>query len=207
MKDYKNGKIYVIRNHVNDLIYVGSTIQGLAERMGGHRATLKQNKILSTKIYKAFYEIGIEHFYIELIEDCPCETREQLLRREGYYIREYDSFKNGYNGLIAGQTVKEYREANKKIIAEKFKIYHANNKEKIVGKQKIYYDNNKERIYKHIKEWYEVNKHVILEKGKVKYTCNICNCEFRIDGKSEHERSKKHIDNIKKLKRVNKKIE
>ena len=38
---YKNGKIYCIRNSVDDDIYVGSTTQPLCKRMAMHRITLK----------------------------------------------------------------------------------------------------------------------------------------------------------------------
>ena len=41
-KDYKNGKIYCIRNNINDDIYVGSTTQPLSKRMALHRQDAKK---------------------------------------------------------------------------------------------------------------------------------------------------------------------
>ena len=32
-------------------------------------------------------QLGVEHFYIELVEDCPCDRNEELLKREGEIIR------------------------------------------------------------------------------------------------------------------------
>ena len=43
---YKNGKIYCIRNTIDDDIYVGSTTQLLCKRMAGHRNNMKFNKIV-----------------------------------------------------------------------------------------------------------------------------------------------------------------
>jgi hypothetical protein len=57
-KDYQNGKIYCIRSHKTDLIYVGSTCQPLSKRLGKHRdyykAYLKtgKSKEYSYKIYE-----------------------------------------------------------------------------------------------------------------------------------------------------------
>ena len=108
-KDYNNGKIYCIRNNITDDIYVGSTTQPLSKRMAKHR----QNATYINTNHRIFYskvnEIGVENFYIELIENCPCESLEQLRKREGHYIRKMATL----NQQIAGRTQKEYQEANK----------------------------------------------------------------------------------------------
>lgn len=41
MIDYANGKIYIIHNKENDLKYVGSTCQSLANRFSDHKKDLK----------------------------------------------------------------------------------------------------------------------------------------------------------------------
>ena len=38
---YRKGKIYCIRNHINDDIYIGSTKQTLSKRMSKHRSDCK----------------------------------------------------------------------------------------------------------------------------------------------------------------------
>jgi group I intron endonuclease len=83
--DYKSGKIYCIRNDINEEIYVGSTTQSLSQRMAKHRFDSKKR---THKVYKLMNTIGIEHFYIELIEEHPCDSKEQLTKREGEVIRE-----------------------------------------------------------------------------------------------------------------------
>ena len=67
-------------------------------------------------------EHGVEHFYIELIEEHPCENGEQLRKREGHYIREIGTL----NKKIDGRTKKEYLEENRERIRARVNEYRAN---------------------------------------------------------------------------------
>ena len=60
-KDYKNGKIYCIRNTIDDDIYVGSTTQPLSERMVKHRCSANTCPH-KQKITTHMYELGVEDF-------------------------------------------------------------------------------------------------------------------------------------------------
>ena len=71
---YSTGKIYCIRNKINDDVYVGSTTISLAKRMAKHRWSCKNQP--HRKLYELMGELGIDNFYIELIEDCPCDNKE-----------------------------------------------------------------------------------------------------------------------------------
>ncbi len=106
MPDYSKGQIYIIRNHVDDRVYIGSTIMTLARRMSNHRFEARRNKPF--KIYQAFNNLGVENFYIEKLEEFPCSDLQALVSREGHYIRLYDSVNNGLNGKIAGRTENEW---------------------------------------------------------------------------------------------------
>ena len=86
MPDYSKAKIYKILNDVDDDVYVGSTCQPLSVRMAGHRCYSGTSPL---KLYHKMRDIGVHHFYIELIEETPCENKEQLRAREGEYIRKY----------------------------------------------------------------------------------------------------------------------
>ena len=101
-KDYQNGKIYTIRNHIDDEVYVGSTCQQLSKRMAMHRNAMKHEVSCKRKVYKHMNEIGIENFYIELYEHYPCNSCEELAKREGEIIRLIGTL----NHRIAGQTRK-----------------------------------------------------------------------------------------------------
>ena len=73
MPNYQNGKIYSIRSYLRpDLVYIGSTVQSLAVRFGGHKS--KSNTCSSKEI------VALGDAYIELIEEYPCENRIQLAK-------------------------------------------------------------------------------------------------------------------------------
>ena len=128
MKDYSRGKIYTIRSKIDPaLIYVGSTIQPLAKRWGCHKATslTKMNRLLYKTINGEW-----DNFYIELHELSPCNSKEELCKREGQIIREIATL----NGRIAGRTKKDWLDDNK----EYYKIYYLNNEDKLKSYQKAY---------------------------------------------------------------------
>ena len=84
---YANGKIYKITDIGYNKCYIGSSIQPLCKRMVEHRAKFKQfrsGKIRVITSFGLFEEYGVENCKIELIEEFPCDTKEQLLQREGY---------------------------------------------------------------------------------------------------------------------------
>jgi len=103
--NYQNGRIYQILNHINDDIYVGSTTQSLSKRFSWHKGDSTKEKKQNYKLYRAMKEIGSENFYIELIENYPCNTKEELIAREQYYIRERGTL----NSLIPGRNLAEYK--------------------------------------------------------------------------------------------------
>jgi len=101
MPDYSKGKIYTIRCLNDPHVYVGSTIQSLAVRMGGHRIAYEKNNVLglNKEIVK-----NITEWKIELHELFPCNTNQELHHREGQIIREIGTL----NKQIAGRTAKEW---------------------------------------------------------------------------------------------------
>lgn len=163
--NYKNGKIYVIRNHINDKVYVGSTTQALSKRFSKHKGDHKSKKTYEYPIYKAMREIGVENFYIELVENYPCKNIDQLNAREGYHIRQYDSFKNGYNGKIEGRTDQECK-----------KEWYQRNRETIILKTRQYRTDNKDKINE------QRNQKIVCECGSVSTKRNLL----------RHKKSPKH---------------
>ena len=151
MPDYQNGKIYSIRSHQTDKIYIGSTTQPLAQRMAIHIYSYKTgNNLCSSKEILQY-----EDAYIELIEDYPCDTKEQLNRREGEVIRNTT---NCTNKCIAGRTMTEYRQDNKEKLNESKKKWNEENKERVAEHNKKYNEKNKERRAQYYREYYEKRK-------------------------------------------------
>lgn len=168
---YNRGKIYAIRSHQTDMVYIGSTCQRLSQRLSEHRRHYKYWKNGKRNNVTSFEIIKYPDCYIELVEDYKCESKMELDRKEGEIIRETE---NCVNKRVAGRTNKQYYEDNKEEILEYKKQHYENNKEEL----KQYYQDNKEKIEKRM--------------GK-KYTCE-CGSEIRTDSKARHEKTKKHKD-------------
>ena len=82
MPNYQEGKIYQIYITNNNDIYVGSTTQKLCERMRSHRACVNTEAKQHYPLYKLFSEYGVDTFYIELLEKCPCHVIEELRKKK-----------------------------------------------------------------------------------------------------------------------------
>ena len=93
MPDYSNSKIYKIVNTVDEEVYIGSTTQFyLSQRMTTHRD--RANNLHPERLYKHMSKIGVEHFYIDLLEEYPCQTKDQLLKKnENAYLNLVHSTK------------------------------------------------------------------------------------------------------------------
>ena len=172
MPDYSSGKIYMVYPKVEDPdegdVYYGSTVDTLARRMNGHRS---KNKC-SSKIL--FDKYGVENCFIELVEEYPCETREQLNKKEGEYIRANKCI----NKRIAGRTIKEYYVEHHDKMKEYHKEYRIDNKDKYKEYSKQYKIDNRDNILEYHKQYYDKTKDKISEQNKQKASCPICNKEL-----------------------------
>ena len=130
--DYANGKIYQILNNVDDDVYVGSTCVPLSRRMAKHRWCLKSSVSCNRPLYVKMEELGVDNFYIELLEEYPCDNKEQLNAREGYYIRSMATL----NMVIAGRSNQQWQADKKDRISRNHKQYHEASKEQIHEKKK-----------------------------------------------------------------------
>jgi group I intron endonuclease len=212
--DYQNGKIYKIWNEVNDKIYIGSTTQLLCQRMAQHVNRINHKDY---PIYIAMREHGKDVFRIELIENFPCNSKDELTAREGFYIRQYDTFNKdkGYNGQIEGRTSKEYYQDNKDKHKEYYKQYYQDNKDIINITTKNYFDNNKDKMKVYNDNYYKDNKDKIIEHKKeyynnnkdkrkvycsTKYDCECGSTNINFCSKSVHNKTVKHIMYIDSIK-------
>ena len=210
MLDYTKGKIYSIRSHKTDLVYIGSTIQSLSVRIGEHRS--KYNKFIKNgKIGCSSIEIFKldPNPYIELIINFSCSCKEELRKEEGKYIRKIKCV----NKNIAGRTKKEWREDNKEKLKEYNKEYikehiedhkeynkkyYEDNKEKRKEKnkdnKKKYYEKNKEKIKENKKKYYEDNKEKAKQYHKEYHNkiikCPSCNLELKRNNLNYHKKNK-----------------
>lgn len=124
---YERGKIYLIKYENN--VYVGSTICSLSKRLREHKNN-SQNPNYSgynMTLYQKMRETNPDNWTIELYEEYPCGSVQELRKREGEVIRELAT---GLNTCVAGRNKKEYYEENKDAIYQKHREYIKRNWEK-----------------------------------------------------------------------------
>ena len=168
MNKYENGKVYMIESASNNMIYYGSTCTSLSKRLWQHKNQYQQYKDGKRKHKVSSFEIlDCADCKIVLVENFECETKEQLLAREAYYIRNNECV----NKNIPLRTHKEWLIDNKEIVKKyehKYNLEHIEERRKLM---KDWYENNKEYVKVRDKQKYEDNKVEISEKRKIKVEC------------------------------------
>lgn len=103
------GFIYKITNLINNKIYIGQTSRTVEVRWQEHQRNMYDDKYKNITLYKAFDKYGINNFDIKIIEEID---NSLLNEREEYWIRIYNSYKEGYNSTTggSGQKVCDIRE-------------------------------------------------------------------------------------------------
>ena len=177
MSKYQNGKIYKIVDVGYNKTYYGSTCESLSQRMTRHRAKytayLKGN-ITNTRSFDLFDEFGIENCKIELVENYPCNSKEELRRREGYYIKNNDCI----NKCVPCRTPAEY---------------YQDENEYCRFRNDLYKQLHKEEEQEYHRRRFQERKHILLEK-------HLCGCGkyYTFQHKKRHEKSQKHQDWLNK---------
>lgn len=102
-------KIYIIKNTINPKVYIGYTSLSLKKRFQNHCYSVSSEKG-KCKFQRACLKHGIENFYIEQLDEC--ESLDEAIIKEQYYISVYNSYKEGYNSTIGGWSQTESGKAN-----------------------------------------------------------------------------------------------
>lgn len=100
-----NGYIYKITNDLNDKVYIGLATTSIQERFATHKKDRLKRTHEHRPLYAAMNKYGVEHFSIELVEECDLDF---LAEREQYWIAFYDSYTNGYNATLGGDGTPKY---------------------------------------------------------------------------------------------------
>jgi hypothetical protein len=162
MNRYENGKIYKITDVGYNKCYIGSTCESLSKRMERHRKQYKEyikgRMKKKTTAIDIFNEFGIENCTIELIENYPCQSKEELFKREGGHIKATECV----NRQIAGRTQQEWKLDN----PEQAREYYERGK----ARARAYYHKHKEEII----EKRRLNEEKIIEQRLLKVECPFC---------------------------------
>ena len=113
----KYGRIYIIRNTVNDKVYIGQTHVSIKLRFQNHLSAAKRG--LDYIIGKAIRKYDEDKFYVELLEECLIE---ELNEREKYWIAFFKATDNrfGYNMSIGGHVVRTTKELDENLVLKMF---------------------------------------------------------------------------------------
>ena len=155
MVNYQLGKIYKIVCNTTGIMYIGSTCEAnLARRLSNHKSDFKRWKEKSKNVTASCEVIENNNYEIILIENYPCNSKDELHARERFFIEN----NHCVNRSIPTRTMKEYDQDNKERIRETKKIYFAKNKQKIKEYQQQWYEDHKETVKAQNKIWCQENK-------------------------------------------------
>jgi len=130
MPDYQNSIIYKIVCNETGKVYIGSTTQNLAKRIGGHRSNYNHYLNGFGKYVTSFAILENENYSYVLVEKYSCDDKLELYARERFYIENMDCV----NKNIPGRSRNEYYKAHEGKIKEKNAEYYKANKEKLTTK-------------------------------------------------------------------------
>ena len=143
MNKYEQGKIYKIVNDFNTDIYVGSTCVTLVRRMYKHRDHMTERP--QYPLYVLMNAYGKKHFRIELIENFPCKSQNELHKRERYWMEQLQSNLNK-NKPLTPEERENYNQKYKQ--TEKYKAWRKAYDQTSRGKAGRSRQHNNEKIRK-----------------------------------------------------------
>ena len=165
MPNYQQSKIYKIWSPSKNLVYYGSTTQTIAQRLTKHKCSHKKyNEDNNSGYCTSYLVLNCEDYKMELIEEYPCNNKDQLCNKEGEYIKNNECVNKVIHGRNKIEYAKEYRIKNREKRKEYNKQYIENNKEQNKEYHKQYRINNKEQR----KAYLEANKDKIVEQQKIR---------------------------------------
>lgn len=122
--------IYIIKNIINGLVYVGSSNK-MRHRRNQHFSCLRAKKHCNNKLQNAFNKYGEENFFFCVLETC---SENVLIEREQFWIDFFDACQQnkGYNleikvdrSVIAEETKRKISLNHKKYwLGRKLSIKH-----------------------------------------------------------------------------------
>ena len=92
--------IYKIENQLNHKVYIGQSVN-IGKRWTAHRTKYYTEDYYDYPLYRAFRKYGIENFSFSVIQEC---SKEELNELEKYWINYYNSYNDGYNQTVGGES-------------------------------------------------------------------------------------------------------
>ena len=115
--------IYKIKNTVTGKVYIGQS-KNIEKRFEQHKEKFRNGTHINDELQKDFNK-G-HRFVYEIVEETRNSDRDTLDKKEEYYIKKYDSKRNGYNMTWGGRTDKYASESYRNQINNKKPTNHSN---------------------------------------------------------------------------------
>ena len=148
--------IYKFTNLINGKSYVGQSVN-LENRKRSHLSSSKSPKASDCNVnfHKALREFGEENFSYEILEEIPSEEYSSFLldELEIYYIKKYNTLKEGYNMTPGGSCIAPGERASEK------------NGRSLLTKEDVEYIRECYNNHIPFKQVYEKFKNLILKRG------------------------------------------
>ena len=187
--DYQKTVIYGIFSNSGDgNVYIGHTTD-FSNRKRGHKNCCNNpnGNNYNLKVYKTIRENGgWGNFTMKLIEEYPCNTRNEAAAREFYYFQQYNATMNFH---VPSRQLPQYRIDNDERLKREGKEYHERNKEKI----KEYREANKERFKEKRTKYYQEHKEEHHKKNKIYRDTVINKAEQALYNKKYREENAEKI--------------
>lgn len=176
--------IYKIQNKINGKCYIGQSVN-IESRWKKEQTVAfnKEDPAYNYPISRAIRKYGLENFIFEVLEECSIA---ELNQKERFYVTKFDSFFNGYNQTLGGDS---------RILAPKeqiIKVFHeletTNKKHKEIAQEcdisiEMVQGINTGRY------WHQDNREYPIQKTKLSGrnypTCKICGKELK-NYRAEH---------------------
>jgi group I intron endonuclease len=136
MEDINKGEIYIIKNIINNKIYIGQTKCVISGRKYGAKTRWQVHKYRASKcsndcniFYNAIRKYGEEKFQMNILIKCNIDDLDFYEKK---YIKEYNSlYPNGYNIENGGHLNKKLSDKTKDELSELKRFKHIKNKDDI----------------------------------------------------------------------------
>ena len=139
MVNYLNGKIYRLVCNDTGKQYIGSTTSQLSTRLCQHKKLLKDGRSGTSKEI-----LENNNYKIILLEDYPCDRKEQLLMRERFFIESMEC-------------------VNKKIPLQTHHEWYMNHRDEYIARQMVWNNANKDKLKEYQKTFQDKKKGICID--------------------------------------------
>jgi group I intron endonuclease len=124
LQSFKLSGVYMIKNLLNNKIYVGSTKMTFKRRYSEHFRKLSSGNHHNMYLSNSVKKYGIENFEFSIIEIIDKSSLTYIRERESFFIKHFNTIKCGYNISDVTSSPPSNKEIKEKIsntLKEKYK--------------------------------------------------------------------------------------